>query len=495
MVEKVNLQKTNFTFLVNSWLLDIILTLGYLAEVFKGTKSIGLVALLAAVLLIPIIAATIDYRLKPASLNMRRIIFASYFVFYVISLFTSTNILSYVYFFPIMALLFLYYEIFLIMAVGIVVFIVNAAHIGWLIWQQGVVGSSVTDYTIIIASIIIFSVAMIMAGKLSNKFNQEKIESVSEEKNKLQGILNEVGNSAQELNTYAGQMQNASQTVASTMQQISASTEEIAAGMEEVLASMQHVSASSEEINTSLGVITAEAGNGAEKANEIKSKAGTIQNNAINSRDKTSNMQSSINNRVKQAIEQARVVEEITTLAGSIGSIADQTNLLALNAAIEAARAGEAGRGFAVVAEEVRKLAEESSQSVQSIKSLTGQVQSAVDNLIHNVTDMLQFLGQDVMQDYQSFVGIIEKNSSDADLFAGITSRTSEKNVELQLAVENINRSIEMVSATLGQSTEGTQEIARATTNAAQAAVEANMVAKQLAEQAEKLWHLAQLDN
>jgi methyl-accepting chemotaxis protein len=59
-----------------------------------------------------------------------------------------------------------------------------------------------------------------------------------------------------------------------------------------------------------------------------------------------------------KAIEDAKVVSQISSLADFIAAIVAQTNLLALNAAIVAARAGEQGRGFAVVAEEVRTLAE-----------------------------------------------------------------------------------------------------------------------------------------
>jgi len=78
----------------------------------------------------------------------------------------------------------------------------------------------------------------------------------------------------------------------------------------------------------------------------------------------------------------ASVLKEITSVAGSIQTIAKQTRLLSLNAGIEAARAGEAGRGFAVVAGEVKNLAEETRTATDRITSTVRSLTEQIEGLI-----------------------------------------------------------------------------------------------------------------
>lgn len=316
-------------------------------------------------------------------------------------------------------------------------------------------------------------------GGLSQAFHEINIQ--------IRAALGDIASHSEEVAAASEQLSASSQNIASSMQEVSASTEEISAGMEEVSAATQEISSSGQEIGAILEQIDRQAQNGYQQSVEIEQRAVKVKEEAQDARDRADKTYREIQEHVVKAIEEARVVEEINVLAQSIASIADQTNLLALNAAIEAARAGEQGRGFAVVAEEVRKLAEDSASAVGNIQSLTKQVQASIGNLTIQTNELLRFINEEVIPDYEQMVDTGSQYKNDSDLIASLVEKVAASIDNVTHSAEEINRAIESTAATIEQTAASSEEIARGTEQAAQGAMEINGAALKMAENAEQL--------
>lgn len=249
------------------------------------------------------------------------------------------------------------------------------------------------------------------------------------------------------------------------IEEIASTTEELAAGMEETAASSEQMAATSREIQNAVKSISEKSLHGVGEAEKINERAAMVKLETQKAKEKSVMMHHQIRDKLNEALKNAQVVEQIQVLSDSIMAITAQTNLLALNASIEAARAGDAGKGFAVVASEITNLANQSKGTVAQIQEITEQVVEAVSNLANNSKELLEYVATDVSKDYESFLGVADAYSEDANYVDDLVTDFSSTAQELLVSIDSIMLAIDEVAKAATEGALGTTNIAEKNTN------------------------------
>ena len=247
------------------------------------------------------------------------------------------------------------------------------------------------------------------------------------------------------------------------IEDVSATTEELAASSEETAASAEQINGMTQQIEEAAREIAIRAQDGATESQDIHKRAVKTKDDTVENRQKVKQMMADIRVNLEQALEDAKVVDQIGVLADSILNITAQTNLLALNASIEAARAGEAGKGFAVVAEEIRVLAEQSKDAVANIQAVTENVNKAVGNLTSDSNRLLDFVDTDIVECLNGFEKMADDYNMDASNINDLVSDFSATSEELVASISNITQAIDGITSASNDSATGTTNIAQKT--------------------------------
>ena len=271
----------------------------------------------------------------------------------------------------------------------------------------------------------------------------------------LQKLIGEIQTDADMVASAAKKMTIAAEDVAWSSNQQSASSLEIAAAMEQSTVSINLMSDSANRAQTISG-----------DSELLMNETSGVVSEAVNRIAKIATV-------VEQASQTVRTVgqesENVSKIVLVIKEVADQTNLLALNAAIEAARAGEQGRGFAVVADEVRKLAERTTQSTQEITTMISSMQSSARDAVTCIEDAVANVNEGVILTKRVGESVSRLGASSHEV-KGVIIDVSSALREQNAASNEIARNVEQIAQTIERNSGAVGEVAKAATELQQLA-------------------------
>jgi methyl-accepting chemotaxis protein len=288
-------------------------------------------------------------------------------------------------------------------------------------------------------------------GQLGESFNQ-MMEQITL-------LVQQTNHSAQEVLSTSSELSEASRKTATSAREIAVATEEIASGASSLAVEAER----GNEITSNIGIqmkevveANAEMIEAAASVQKASEQGTEYMSELIGKTNVTEEMTRSLIEKVDKLKESTRSIRKILDM---LNNITKQTNILSLNATIEAARAGAAGRGFMVVADEIRKLADQSRQSIDVVGQITETIQKEIDETVSVLSEAYPLFQEQI-------VSVKEADSifrQVRDQMNGFSSKLNEATESIQVLDSSqsaLNEAMSNVSAVAQQSSATSEEVA-----------------------------------
>jgi len=286
-------------------------------------------------------------------------------------------------------------------------------------------------------------------GQVADSFNR-MMEQIT-------GLVMKTTESAAEVLATASALSDASRKTATAAKEIAVATEEIAGGATNLAVESERGSEMTGRIGEQVQLViaaNAEMGHSATEVEEAGRRGTEYMAGLMNKTGQTEEMTRSMVEKVDKLRESTGSIRKILDV---LGNLTKQTNILSLNATIEAARAGAAGKGFMVVADEIRKLADQSRQSISVVGEVVATIQREIEETVSVLSDAYPLFREQIesvrdaneifrnVQDHM--VGFIQR----LEAATRSVSQLEEAQSTLSLAMTNVSAVAQEASATSEQ--------------------------------------------
>lgn len=303
----------------------------------------------------------------------------------------------------------------------------------------------------------------------------------------IRGLVKDVAKSSNDINITGEELY---KTVDDNNKIMSSMNSEI----EEISTNMQESSAASIILSQNLSESAGQIERFAKDVNDIRKRVQEANESAQISCERVRSNQEralraieKMQEKVRKTSNDAKQIEQVRKIAEEIVNIASQTQMLSLNAQIEAARAGTMGAGFAVVATEVGNLSQDIDNAVMEINTINSKVLSAVEALTEATEEMIRFITEDVVKDYEAFASLGEEYGNTTDMIRGQMVEIGGKSTEIAQNIAGIDSNVTNIAMTISTTAEGANELAHSTKQISESFEKLNNASRKNTENSESL--------